>query len=634
MAIAVLESRAMPIVTLTNLSLAFGTDQILDHADLSINQGERIAFAGRNGAGKSTLLRLISGEVQEDEGNLWRADNITFATLRQDLPERNDTSVFDAVSSVFNDLGETIAEYHHLITNFSDKESDVRRMSDLQEKLDHADGWNLSHRIEATLNRLGLDADALLSSLSGGWLKRVAIAQSLVQAPDVWILDEPTNHLDLEGIQWLESVLLEFRGTVLFVSHDRQLMQSLALSVVEIDRGKVTRYDCDYKNFIDRREKAREVEAEHNKQFDEKLKNEEVWIRQGIKARRTRNEGRVRALEALREERSKRRGLKDLNIQVDSGISSGKIVKEVKDLSKSLGGKSIVKDLNLIIQRGDRIGLLGPNGCGKSTLLKLLLETLAPDTGTVKTGTKLTVAYFDQAREQLDQERSVHDYIAEGRDFITQNGKETHVVSYLQRFLFNPDQSRSPIRTLSGGEQNRLLLAKLFTQPTNLLVLDEPTNDLDIETLELLEELLIDYQGTVLLVSHDRMFMDNVVSSLLVFEGKGHVQEYIGGYEDWVTQQSSRSSSGKKGGKSSPTDHADRKRQKAADQKKQRDLEKLTSRIDKCEADLTSLNTLAADPKFFEFSTEKQTVHYDRTTELETQITDLMAEWEQLEADN
>ena len=512
-------------------------------------------------------------------------------------------------------------------------EEETSRLAELQTALDHADGWNLSHLIEATLDRLKLEADATLESLSGGWLKRVAIAQSLVQSPDVWILDEPTNHLDLEGIEWLESLLLDFPGTVLFVSHDRRLMQSVATAVVEIDRGTLTRYNCDYANFIDRRDKAREVEAEHNKQFDDKLKIEETWIRQGIKARRTRNEGRVRALKALREERGKRISQKDLKLQVDSGISSGKIVKEVSALSKSIEGKLIVSDLDLIIQRGDRIGLLGPNGCGKTTLIRLLLEQLEPDSGQVKTGTKLKVAYFDQTREQLNQEQSVHQYIAEGRDFITVNDKDIHVITYLQNFLFNPDQSRSPIRMLSGGEQNRLLLAKLFSLPTNFLILDEPTNDLDIETLELLEELLIDYQGTVLLVSHDRTFMDNVVSSLLVFEGAGKVQEYAGGYSDWTRDQlADGGNQGNKSKRQSANDHAARKSQKAAEQKRTRDIEKITAKIESTETELEALNQQMADPTFFEKTTEQQTGHYARVEELETRLMDLMGEWEALEA--
>ena len=619
----------MPIATLTNLSIAYGTDKVLDQIELSIERGERIALAGRNGAGKSTLLGLISGNVIADDGSLWRADNLKFSTLSQDLPARTDINVFDAVSGVFDELGKQLTEYHHLT---QDDSLDTDRLAQLQAALDHADGWNISHRIEATLHRLSLDPEAPLSSLSGGWLKRVAIAQSMVVEPDVWILDEPTNHLDLEGIEWLESLLLDFPGTVLFVSHDRQLMQSVATALVEIDRGRVTRYNCDYTTFIERRDKARETELEHNKQFDDKLKIEETWIRQGIKARRTKNEGRVRALQALRAERNKRLSMKELKLQVDSGISSGKIVKEATRLGKSIDGKLLIKDLDLIIQRGDRIGVLGPNGCGKSTLLKLLLEELPADTGSLKTGTKLQVAYFDQIREQLDQQRSVHDFIAEGRDYIAVNGKDIHVVTYLNNFMFNPDQVRAPIRTLSGGEQNRLLLAKLFAVPANFLILDEPTNDLDIESLELLEELLVGYDGTVLLVSHDRTFMDNVVSSLLVFEGNGKVQEYVGGYSDWARSETSKQVSDSNTQKSSTSTHQERKKQKATEQKQLRDLDKLTTRIEKTEQELAEVNQQMGEPSFFEQSREQQAATYDRAAALENQIVTLMEEWEILEA--
>lgn len=621
----------MPIVTLKNLNLAFGTDHILSGAELTIEKGERLAFAGRNGAGKSTLLGIIFGNVAEDDGTIWRADNLRFAMLRQDLPDRVEKSVFEVVAEVFDDIGKYLAEYHELLNHLAD-DGATDRLAVLQEKLDHSDGWNLEYRIQTTLDRLGLDPDLSVMNLSGGWLKRLAIAQSLVMEPDVWILDEPTNHLDLEGIRWLESILLDFPGTILFVSHDRQLMQSVATAVIEIDRGRVTRYNCDYQTFITRRDTAREVESEHNKQFDEKLKQEEIWIRQGIKARRTRNEGRVRALEALRKERGQRIDERKLRLQADSGSASGKIVKEITGLTKQLGGKTLVKDLDLIIQRGDRIGLLGPNGCGKSTLVQLLLEKIPPDAGNVKSGSRLQVAYFDQTREQLNETQSVQDYIAEGRDFIEVGGNQTHVISYLQNFMFNPDQSRAPVRTLSGGEQNRLLLAKLFTQPANFLVLDEPTNDLDIETLELLEELLLDYEGTVLLVSHDRTFMDNVVSSLLVFEGEGRVTEYVGGYNDWLNRDQSSPEGKPAAAKGNASDFEDRKQEKSRRQKQNKDLEKITARIESAETAIEAINSAMAEPEFFALSPEKQTAQYDKAAALERDLETFMDEWERLEA--
>ena len=626
-----LHSRAMPIATLTNLSLAFGTDQIFNSIDLSVEKGERIAFAGRNGTGKSTLLGVIAGDVSVDDGEIWRDPHQRFVTLPQDLPAVSEQTVFDAVASVFEALGDQLAEYHQLAGQMTDVGS-TSRLEALQASIDHQDGWNTNHRIEATLNRLRLDPEATLSSLSGGWLKRVAIAQSLVLEPDVWILDEPTNHLDVDGIEWLQNLLLDFSGTVLFVSHDRELMQKAATAIVSIDRGRVIRYNCDYLTFVDRREKDLEVELEQNKQFDDKLKKEEVWIRQGIKARRTRNEGRVRALESLREERSNRIGVRDMKLQLDRGEHSGKIVKEATGLGKSYEGNVVVKDLDLIIQRGDRVGVLGPNGSGKSTLLKLLLGEIEPDEGSIKTGTKLRVAYFDQVRQALDPERSVHDYIAEGRDFIEAAGKALHVVSYLQNFLFNPDQARAPIRTLSGGEQNRLLLAKLFTLPTNLLVLDEPTNDLDVETLELLESLLVDYDGTVLLVSHDRTFMDNVVSSLLVFEEQGLVREYVGGYADWASNRSDASKAMAQINRKAQSSHADRKKEKAAEQKRQRDLEKITAAIESVEQEQAALNEEMSKAAFFELTPQQQEVAYARASRLEEKLMELMDEWEAMES--
>ncbi len=621
----------MPIVTLTKLSLAFGTDQILDDIDLSIEKRERLAFAGRNGAGKSTLLGIVAGDVAVDDGDVWRADGLKFVTLAQNLPERSGVTIYDAVASVFDELGESLAEYYRL-TQIAADQLDTKRLGQLQASLDHLDGWNINHRIESTLSQLKLEPAAVLSSLSGGWLKRVAIAQSIVQEPDVWILDEPTNHLDIEGIEWLQNVLLEFNGTILFVSHDRQLMQAVATAVVSIDRGRVTRYNCDYLNFVDRRDKDLEVEIAQDRQFDTKLKNEEVWIRQGIKARRTRNEGRVKVLKALREERSKRLPIHELKMQVDRGLASGKLVKEAVNLGKLVADKQIICDLNLIIQRGDRIGILGPNGCGKSTLIKLLLGDLEPDSGILKTGTRLQVAYFDQVREKLDQQRRVHDYIAEGGDFVEIGGKDLHVVSYLQNFLFNPDQARAPIRTLSGGEQNRLLLAKLFSIPANFLVLDEPTNDLDVETLELLESLLVDYDGTVLMVSHDRVFLDNVVSSVLVFEGEGRIREYVGGYADWATSVVPRVAvREKQTGAFRENAHEGRKKEKAAAQKRMRDLDKITAKIEAVERDLTSLNEAMSEPDFFRMPEEEQTSSYEKASQFEAVLMELMAEWEALE---
>ncbi len=608
----------MPAIRLTELCLAFGTDQILNHANLVVEPGEKLALAGRNGAGKSTLLSLIQGSQNPDDGEVWVDSALRIAALPQQLPLPEKITVFEAV--------------HQQVQYVSSDTNSLPR----QRPGILAD-TETNYKTETILSRLGLPADATLDTLSGGWLKRVAIAQSLVQEPDIWILDEPTNHLDLVGIEWLEKVMRDYRGTLLFVSHDRALMQSAAKAMIEIDRGQLTRYECDYQTFLSRRDKNREVEAEQNRQFDDKLRKEEAWIRQGIKARRTRNEGRVRALKALRDERARRVSLRDMKkMQVERGELSGKIVKEVDALHYAIGEQLIVDHLDLIIQRGDRIGILGPNGCGKSTLLKLLLGELAPQRGAIKTGTKLKIAYFDQTRAQLNQDQSVFDYLAEGREFVDIGGKDLHVVTYLQNFLFNPDQSRAPIRSLSGGEQNRLLLAKLFTQPANLLVLDEPTNDLDIETLELLEAMLVDYDGTVLLVSHDRTFMDNAVSSLLVFEGNGQVTEYVGGYTDWHQQQTlAQTTTGINVSRDeTATDYERRKKQKAAEQKRLRDLEKTTNRIEQVEADIDAMNTKLADSTFFEMTTEAQTRLYDEAAALEEELNSLMETWERLESDH
>ena len=523
----------MSIASLKNVSVHFGTDIILDQVEFNIAKGERVCLTGRNGSGKSTLMRLLCGEVLADEGNIWREKALSFSTLEQDLPTGDDTTIFAAVASACSEAGELLAEYARVSMGAFDEDT-LERMAELQTQIEAIDGWVLHHRVEAVLQRMKLEPGEKLTNLSGGWLKRVAIAKSLVTEPDVWLLDEPTNHLDIPTIEWLQEVMLEFQGTIVFVTHDRELMQSVATAIVEVDRGNLVRWDCDYKTFLERRDHEREVEQIHNKKFDINLKKEEAWIREGIKARRTRNEGRVRALEQLRLEHQKRRTQSTLKLAVDSGSASGKIVKELVNVSKSFDGKAIISDLDLIIQRGDRIGLLGPNGCGKSTLIKILLEGLAIDAGEVISGTKLAPAYFDQVRGQLNPEQSVKDYIAQGREYISINERDVHVVTYLANFMFNPEQARAPIRTLSGGEQNRLLLARLFSLPTNLLVLDEPTNDLDVESLELLEELLLEYTGTVLIVSHDRSFLDNVVSSLLVFEGQGQVTEYVGGYNDWL----------------------------------------------------------------------------------------------------
>ena len=645
-----------PVATLKNVTVTFGTDRVLDSVNLILDQGERLCLTGRNGSGKSTLMRLLSGELQADEGTIWRSRDLSYSFLDQELPEVSSATIFDAVAMAFENTGQLLSEYHALSLQLSDVKADhdkiVARMDTLQHKIEAADGWSVNHVIDATLQRMQLDPDIPLSQLSGGWLKRVAIAKSLVIEPDVWLVDEPTNHLDVPAIEWLEQRMVEFPGTIIFVSHDRHLLRSVATSLVDIDRGAVTLWKCGYEAFIERRDHEREVKTLHEKKFDEKLRKEEAWIREGIKARRTRNEGRVRDLEKLREVRRQRRSVSDLKLEVDAGSNSGKVVKELSAVSKSFDDKVLIRNLDLIVRRGDRIGLLGPNGCGKSTLINLLLEELEPDSGVIKTGTKLEVAYFDQARRQLEPDKKVADYISDGREYISINGKEIHVVSYLGNFMFNADQARGPIHRLSGGEQNRLLMARIFSQPANLLILDEPTNDLDVESLELLEEMLLAYNGTVMLVSHDRTFMDNVISSLLVFDasGSGRVTEYVGGYSDWHKENQQRSSNAgslavsktsQQNASSARTDmlmddslgFEERKKLKAERQKSKKELEKLPGQIEKLESTLDDCNQKISEADFYQRPQVAQNEIFEKVKDLESQIEQLMTRWEQLEAD-
>jgi ABC transport system ATP-binding/permease protein len=637
----------LAIISCNKLSIAFGSTRVLDQVDLDIEKGERLAVTGRNGSGKSTLLRLIAGEMDSDDGRIWIQPGLRITKLQQALPAGSDLTVYDALALAFAETGKLLAHYHHLLEetakgSFGQKQQD--QLSRLQEQIDHADGWSFDHKILGMLNRFNLDGSATLDQLSGGWLRRLAIARSLVTEPDVWLLDEPTNHLDIPTIDWLEQELVQFSGTIVFVTHDRRLMQAVATSIVDIDRGKLSRWDCDYQTFLTRRDHQLEVEQAHDRHFDKQLQKEEVWIRKGIEARRTRNEGRVRALLKMRDEHKLRRQTSDLNLALDSGSRSGNLVKELVQVSKAYGDKILIRDLDLIVQRGDRIGMLGPNGAGKSTLLKLLLDQLAPDSGRIQTGTRLEIAYFDQVRAQIDPNQTVADTIVDGREYVTVNGKDIHVVTWLNNFLFSPQQARSPVRVLSGGEQNRLLLAKLFSLPANLLVMDEPTNDLDVESLELLEELLLDYTGTVLLVTHDRTFLDNVVSSLLVFEGDGVVREHVGGYSDWIaaggrfTDQRQRETpppaTPRDAGKSGP---APSREQMRARQKQAKELASLPDKLVHIEQQIERITAAMATPEFFRQSLEDQRLTHARLQQKESEQSALYARWETLErlqADN
>jgi len=524
----------MPLLSLTNVSLAFGTNVLFDKVDLTVRRGQRTGILGRNGAGKSTFMKMLDRQHIPDSGELWIRPGVKVGYLSQDLPDANEATVYDIVADGLAEVGTLLKEYHHLIMGDFDDAS-MKKLTIVQDQLEAKDGWSFGQKIDAIIEALDLPADTLMQSLSGGWRRRVAMARVLVSEPDLLLLDEPTNHLDIPTIYWLEKQLESFRGALMLVTHDRAFLQRMSTSIIEIDRGNLRYWDGDYQGFLKFQAEQLAAEETANNLFDKRLAQEEVWIRQGVKARRTRNEGRVRDLKKMRDERSQRReGQGKANFAVESASRSGKIVVEVEKISKTYDGQRIVQDFSTCIMRGDRIGFIGANGMGKSTLLKLLLGQVQPDEGSVKIGTKMELAYFDQLRSQLDLEKTVIENMAEGREFITINGRDRHVISYLQDFMFTPQRTRQPVKALSGGEQNRLILARLFSKPANVLVLDEPTNDLDMETLELLEEILLEFDGTILLVSHDREFLDNVVTSCIVFEGDGVVNEYVGGYADFI----------------------------------------------------------------------------------------------------
>ena len=588
----------MSLIQLQRVDFSIGGPLLLEHVDLSIEANERVCIVGRNGEGKSTLMKLIAGELRADDGEVRVQNGIVVARMAQEVPQGTSGSVFDVVAEGLGDLGHLLARYHHLL-----HEGDMDALGDVQTEIEARHGWDLDRRVTDVLTRLELPADTDFAALSGGMKRRVLLAQALVRKPDVLLLDEPTNHLDIEAIGWLETFLKQFDGSIIFVTHDRSFLRALATRIIEIDRGQLTSWPGDYDNYLRRREERLHAESQANSLFDKKLAQEEVWIRQGIKARRTRNEGRVRALKALRNERSQRRELSgNAKITLANAQASGKKVIELEHVRQSYGGRVLIDDLNTTIMRGDRVGIVGPNGAGKSTLLKILLGELKPERGEVTLGTSLQIAYFDQHRSQLNDSLNALDNVAEGREYIELNGQRKHIIGYLQDFLFSPERARAPITRLSGGERNRLLLAKLFAQPSNLLVMDEPTNDLDVETLELLEELLTEYQGTLLLVSHDRAFLDNVVSSTLVLEGEGQVGEYIGGYTDWLRQRpEARRAQAEKAAATAPTPAAEpAKAKRKLSYKDARELEQLPLRIEQLEKDIAAKIAAMNDPGFYQ----------------------------------
>ncbi len=626
----------MPLIRLSNVSIAYGTHALLDNAEFQLDPGERVGLLGRNGEGKSTLMKIIAGNVHADNGEVWREPELKLAWLEQMPNLDDDSTIYDAVASGLGELGEWISQYHHLLETMDGGEQSLKKLGDLQHKLEAHNGWHFQQRVESTLSKLNLPADVKINSLSGGWKRRVALAQALVIEPEVLLLDEPTNHLDFESIAWLEEQLLAFQGAVLFVTHDREFLQTLATRIVDLDRGQLVSWPGNYQDYLRRKAAALEDEANQNAEFDKKLAKEEVWVRQGIKARRTRNEGRVRALKRLRNERAERRNLQGTTkLNLNKGDASGKKVIEATDVSFAYGDKMIVKNFSALIQRGDKIGLLGPNGAGKSTLLKLLLKQLEPVSGEIEQGTKIQLAYFDQLREQLDPELTVADTVAGGNDFIEIAGVQKHVMSYLADFLFAPARARSPVKSLSGGEKNRLLLARLFTKPANLIIMDEPTNDLDLETLEMLEEKLVDYQGTLLLVSHDRAFLDNVVTSVFVFEDDGIVNEYIGGYAEWFALAKQRDQQ-KNTKKSAETTSKEKSKtngtKKKLSFKEKKELEQLPNTIDELEAKQAELTEQISAADFYKQEQGAINKVLDQVKEVEEQLETAYQRWDELEA--
>jgi len=622
------------LLTLRNLSLAFGGPPLFDGITLQIAEGERLCLLGRNGTGKSTLLKVIAGELPADSGEIHRRQGLKTALVTQEVPPGLDGKVFELVAAGLGDATALLADYHHLTQRLGESADTalLSRLDVLQRRMEESGAWNLHQEVERVLSRLSLDADAPFATLSGGTKRRVLLARALVSAPDILLLDEPTNHLDIDTILWLEEFLLRHVRTLVFVTHDRAFARRLANRVAELDRGRLYAFSCAYDEFVERREALLEAEVARQALFDKKLAQEEAWIRQGIKARRTRNEGRVRALKKLREERRQRRerlGTAKLNLQETE--RSGALVAEIEKVSYAWEGRPLIRDFSTTILRGDRIGIIGPNGAGKTTLLRLLLGDLEPQAGRVRLGTRREVLYFDQLREQLDPDTTVQACVADGNDSVVVNGHSRHVIGYLQDFLFSPERARSPVRILSGGERNRLLLAKLFTKPANVLVLDEPTNDLDAETLELLEELLADFAGTLLLVSHDREFLNRTVTSTLVLDGNGKVEEFVGGYDDWQRQAlvAQAAAPAKKPAPDKPKPARERPRKLTF--KENQELAALPERIAALEAEQATLHATLADPTFYRDAGAEVGRLNARLAELEGELEEAYGKWEELE---
>jgi ATP-binding cassette subfamily F protein uup len=632
------------LLSLDSVSLAFGHLPLFEGASLRIEAGERVCLIGRNGAGKSSLLKVVSGEIAPDGGTIWRAPGLRTSRLDQDVPGAADRTVFDEVASGLGELADLVTAYHHAALA-ADTAEGLARLGDLQHQLEERDGWRLEQKVETVIARLSLPADRPMRELSGGWRRRALLGKALVSAPDLLLLDEPTNHLDIDAIRWLEIFLREFGGALLFVTHDRAFLSALATRIVDLDRGTLTSWPGSYANYLDKKAAAEETEARAVERLDRKLTREEAWLRQGVKARRTRDEGRVRALMALRAERAAHRSKGgDVRMAVDAADASGRTVFEAEHVSKSFAGIPVVRDYSQRIVRGDRIGLIGPNGSGKTTLLRMLVGELEPDAGSVVRGANVQIAYFDQQREQLDPERSVADSVHDGNDRLVINGQPRHVIGYLADFLFPRERAVSPVKSLSGGERNRLMLARLFARPANVLVLDEPTNDLDIETLELLEQLITDFAGTVLLVSHDRQFLDNIVTSTLAFEGGGRVVDYVGGWQDYLRQSTAARAiataagpAARKSVEGSPRPKT-RTGQPALSERseskgkrlsfnEQREFEALPARIEALEDEQRRLKADAASPEFYKEPADRIHAVLARIDQLGPEIEAALERW-------
>ncbi len=635
----------MAILTLHNISLAFGDRPLLKELDFTLERGDRVALIGRNGEGKSSLLKVILGDVVPDDGEIVIDRGYRIASLSQEIPRDLTQTVYDVVAEGIPKVGQKLVEYHQLLLQPADQ-MDLDKLGRLQQEIDALDGWSLDQKVMTIITQLALPKDEIIANLSGGWIRRVLLGKALVSEPDLLLLDEPTNHLDIDAILWLEEMLLKnYSGALLFITHDRQFLGKIANKIIELDRGVLSEFPGDYQNYLRRKEEMMHAESQERALFDKRLAEEEVWIRQGIKARRTRNEGRVRALKVMREqfkERISKQGVAKLNFE--EGRESGKRVISAENISFTIGGKLIVDNFSTTLMRGDRIGMIGANGAGKSTLLKLLFQQLEPQSGKVDVGTKLEIAYFDQLRSALDLEKSVIDNVAEGSDFIEINGKKQHIIGWLQDFMFTPEKARSPVKALSGGERNRLLLAKLFAKPANVIVLDEPTNDLDIETLEVLEELLLSFEGTLLIVSHDRAFIDKTVTSTLVFEGNGQISQYVGGYTDWLESSESRKyfantdigqqkTTAKKSPiiESKPIEPEVRIQKVKLSYKETRELETLPKLLETLEQEIDALSQQTQNVDFYQRSHVEQTKVLDEIAKKNEALEEAFMKWEELE---